>query len=185
MRPVIADVRFGDLNPGGKLPFTFPRRRSCALYYNYKNGRPTGANNNTPPISGLALDAALPSARAELHTVSPLNLQLSARRVARGASLTVSVEVENTGRRAGDEVVQLYLRDVASSVTRPVRELKGFERVALRPGERRRVAFTLAPEHLGFYDREMRFRVEPGALKAFVGTRSVGGMRPTSSRRRF
>jgi beta-glucosidase len=90
--------------------------------------------------------------------------------------LTVSVEVENTGRRAGDEVVQLYVRDVAASRTRPVRELKGFERVTLGPGEKRRVNFTLTPEHLGFFNREMRFVVEPGEFKVFVGNSSVGGL---------
>jgi beta-glucosidase len=72
--------------------------------------------------------------------------------------------------------VQLYVRDVAASVTRPVRELKGFERVSLKTGERRRVTFTLTPEHLGFWNREMRFAVEPGAFKVFVGSSSVGGL---------
>ncbi|HYE14689.1 MAG TPA: fibronectin type III-like domain-contianing protein, partial [Pyrinomonadaceae bacterium] len=90
--------------------------------------------------------------------------------------VVVTVEVENAGRRAGDEVVQLYVRDVASSVTRPVRELKGFERVTLQPGERRRVSFTLTPEHLGSLDQRMRFTVEPGEFRVFVGTSSVGGL---------
>ncbi|MDT7605472.1 MAG: beta-glucosidase, partial [Acidobacteriota bacterium] len=76
----------------------------------------------------------------------------------------------------GDEVVQLYLRDLVASVERPVAELKGFERVTLRAGERRRVTFTLTPAELGFYDRAMRFTVEPGAFKVTVGTSSVGGL---------
>lgn len=88
----------------------------------------------------------------------------------------MSVELENTGKRAGDEVVQLYIKDVAASRTRPVRELKGFERVTLNAGEKRRVNFTLTPEHLGFYNREMRFIVEPGEFKVFVGNSSVGGL---------
>jgi beta-glucosidase len=90
--------------------------------------------------------------------------------------VTVSVEVENTGKREGAEVVQLYIKDVASSVTRPVRELKGFERVNLKAGEKRRVTFTLAPNHLGFLDRNMRFTVEPGAFQVFVGNSSEGGL---------
>jgi beta-glucosidase len=84
----------------------------------------------------------------------------------------VTVEVENVGRRAGDEVVQLYIRDVTASMTRPVKELKGFQRITLRPGEKRRVEFTLGPESLGFYNREMRFVVEPGEFKVMVGSSS-------------
>ena len=178
--PAIADVLFGDVNPGGKLPVTFPRATGQApLYYNHKNtGRPPDANNKyTSKFLDVPWTPLYPFGHGLSYTEFRLsNLQLGARRIARGASLKVSVELENTGRRAGDEVVQLYLRDVASSVTRPVRELKGFERVALLPGERRRVEFTLTPEHLGFYDREMRFTVEPGAFKVFVGTSSVGGL---------
>jgi beta-glucosidase len=79
----------------------------------------------------------------------------------------------NTGKRMGDEVVQLYIRDVAASVTRPGRELKGFKRLTLRPGEKRVVEFTLTPALLGFYDREMRFVVEPGEFKIMVGTSSA------------
>jgi beta-glucosidase len=84
----------------------------------------------------------------------------------------VNVDVENTGQRAGDEVVQLYIRDVAASVTRPVKELKGFQRIALKAGEKRRVEFVLGPEHLGFYNRELRFVVEPGEFKIMVGANS-------------
>ncbi|HKP12209.1 MAG TPA: fibronectin type III-like domain-contianing protein, partial [Blastocatellia bacterium] len=104
------------------------------------------------------------------------NLQLSAPRIRRDGSLKVSVEVENVGKRAGDEVAQLYIRDVAGSRTRPVKELKGFERITLRPGERRRVEFTLTPAHLGFYDRDMKFVVEPGMFKVWVGANSESGL---------
>jgi beta-glucosidase len=82
------------------------------------------------------------------------------------------VEVENVGNRTGDEVVQFYIRDEAASVTRPVKELKGFERITLRPGEKRVVDFSLRSEQLGFYDRAMRFVVEPGAFKVMVGPNS-------------
>ena len=101
------------------------------------------------------------------------NLQISAPRIRADGRLNVNVDVENIGSRVGDEVVQLYIRDVAASVTRPVKELKGFQRISLRPGEKRRVEFTLTPEHLGFYNREMRFVVEPGEFKVMVGTSSA------------
>jgi beta-glucosidase len=176
----IADVLFGDVNPGGHLPLTFPRAVGQEpLYYNHKNtGRPPDANNK---YSSKYLDVAwtplYPFGYGLSYTQFRLtNLQLSAQSIRPDGQLTPSVEVENTGKRAGDEVVQLYIRDVAASVTRPVKELKGFERVTLQPGEKRRVQFTLAPEHLGFYDREMRFTVEPGTFKVIVGTSSADGL---------
>ncbi|HEX8144869.1 MAG TPA: beta-glucosidase BglX [Pyrinomonadaceae bacterium] len=176
----IADVLFGDVNPGGKLPVTFPRAvGQVPIYYNHKNtGRPPDVNNK---YSSKYLDVPwtplFPFGYGLSYTQFRLaDLRLSATSIRPDGRLTVSVEVENTGKRAGDEVVQLYIRDVASSVTRPVRELKGFERVALRPGEKRRVEFQLTPEHLGFYNREMRFVVEPGTFKVFAGTSSEGGL---------
>ncbi|HEX5708413.1 MAG TPA: fibronectin type III-like domain-contianing protein, partial [Pyrinomonadaceae bacterium] len=104
------------------------------------------------------------------------NLKLDSRRYTTDQNVELSVEVQNTGARAGDEVVQLYLTDVASSVTRPVKELKGFERVTLAPGERRRVEFALGPAELGFYDRSMRYTVEPGAFRVMVGASSASGL---------
>jgi beta-glucosidase len=104
------------------------------------------------------------------------DLKLSAPSMKPDGRLKVSVQVENVGDRPGDEVVQLYIRDPVASMTRPVRELKGFHRITLRPGERRRVEFELGPEHLGFYNREMRFVVEPGEFKIYVGNSSVGGL---------
>jgi beta-glucosidase len=103
-------------------------------------------------------------------------LQLSAQRIRPDGKVTVSVEVENIGARAGDEVAQLYMRDIAASVTRPVKQLKGFRRITLRPGEKRRVEFTLSPEHLGFWNQENRFIVEPGDFKVTVGDSSEGGL---------
>jgi beta-glucosidase len=176
----IADALFGDVNPGGKLPVTFPRTvGQLPLYYNHKQtGRPPDAKNK---YTSKYLDAAwtplFPFGYGLSYTQFRLTgLQLSATRIPLDGRVNVSVEVENIGQRAGDEVVQLYLTDAASSVTRPVKELKGFERVTLRPGEKRRVQFTLAPEHLGFHDREMRFRVEPGSFNLTVGTSSEGGL---------
>jgi beta-glucosidase len=176
----IADVLFGDVNPGGKLPVTFPRTvGQVPIYYNHKNtGRPPDAANK---YSSKYLDAPwtplYPFGYGLSYTQFKLsNVRLSATRINATGKVAVSIEVENTGKRDGDEVVQLYIRDVAASVARPVRELKGFERVSLRAGEKRRVEFTLTPEHLGFYNRAMKFVVEPGAFKVFVGNSSEGGL---------
>lgn len=176
----IADVLFGDVNPGGKLPVTFPRSvGQIPLYYNHKmTGRPADpANRYTSKYLDEAVTPLFPFGHGLSYTEFRLtNLQLSARRLRPDERITVSVDVENIGQRTGDEVVQLYIRDVVASVTRPVRELKGFQRITLRPGEKRRVAFTLGPEHLGFYNRQMRFVVEPGEFRVFVGSSSVGGL---------
>jgi len=175
----IADVLFGDVNPGGKLPVTFPRNvGQSPMYYNMKTtGRPPTDQKYTSKYLDVPVTPLYPFGFGLSYTQFRLsNLQLSARSIRPDGKLDVSVEVENTGRRAGDEVVQLYIRDVAASVTRPIRELKGFERVTLGPGEKRRVTFTLGPEHLGLYNREMRYVVEPGTFKVFAGNSSVGGL---------
>jgi beta-glucosidase len=176
----IADVLFGDVNPGGKLPVTFPRTvGQVPLYYAHKNtGRPADPNNKyTSKYLDIPVTPLFPFGYGLSYTRFRLtDLRVGAPNIRADGRLTVSVDVENTGKREGDEVVQLYIRDVAASVTRPVKELKGFERITLRPAEKRRVQFTLAPEQLGFYNREMRFVVEPGEFKVFVGTSSVGGL---------
>ncbi len=176
----IADVLFGDVNPSGKLPVTFPRSvGQMPLYYNHKNtGRPPDANNKyTSKYLDVPWTPLFPFGYGLSYTQFKLtNLQLSARRIKPNGQVKVSVDVENTGARAGDEVVQLYIRDVAASVTRPVRELKGFKRLTVQPGERQKVEFTLSSEQLGFYNRAMRFVVEPGDFKVFAGTSSEGGL---------
>ncbi len=175
----IADVLFGDVNPGGKLPVTFPRHiGQVPIYYNQKStGRPPTDQKYTSKYLDVPVTPLYPFGFGLSYTQFRLSdMQLSDKTIKPDGQLTASVEVANTGQRAGDEVVQLYIRDVASSVTRPVKELKGFERVTLSPGEKRRVRFTLTPEHLGFYNREMRFIVEPGAFKVFAGTNSVDGL---------
>ena len=145
----IADVLFGDVNPGGKLPVTFPRSvGQVPLYYNHKNtGRPPDTNNKyTSKYLDVPWTPLFPFGYGLSYTRFKFNsLQLSAQRIRPEGSLTVTVELENVGQRAGDEVVQLYLRDVFASVTRPVKELKGFQRVTLQPGEKKRVEFKLTP----------------------------------------
>jgi beta-glucosidase len=173
----IADVLFGDVNPGGKLPVTFPRAVGQEpLYYNHMNtGRPPDANNKyTSKYLDVAWTPLFPFGYGLSYTTFRLSdLRLNVVRIRPDGKLIVSVQIENTGSRVGDEVVQLYVKDVAASVTRPVEELKGFQRVSLRPGEKRRLEFTLGPQHLGFYNQDMRFVVEPGEFKVMVGSSSA------------
>ena len=175
----IADALFGDVNPGGKLPVKFPRVvGQVPLYYNHLNtGRPASNDDYTSryidePVTPLfAFGHGLSYTRFRLQ-----NLVLSARRIPLNGRLEVSVDVENAGDRAGDEVVQLYVHDLAATVARPVKELRGFERVTLRPGETRTVRFALTADDLRFHDARMQFVAEPGAFQAIVGTSSVGGL---------
>jgi beta-glucosidase len=172
----IADILFGDVNPGGKLPVTFPRTvGQVPIYYNHKNtGRPPEANNRyTSKYLDVPWTPQFPFGYGLSYTQFKItNLQLSSQNIRANGKLTVSVEVANVGKRTGDEVVQLYIRDVAASMTRPVKELKGFQRVTLQPGEKRRVEFVLTREQLSFWNREMRFVVEPGEFKIMVGSNS-------------
>jgi len=176
----IADVLFGDVNPGGKLPVTFPRDvGQVPLYYNHKStGRPPDPNNKyTSKYLDSAVTPLFPFGFGLSYTRFRLsNLRLGAASIKPDGRVAVTVDIENTGKLEGDEVVQLYIRRNAASVTRPVRELKGFERIMLKPAQTKRVEFTLTPEHLGFYNRDMRFVVEPGGIKVFVGTNSVDGL---------
>ena len=172
----IADVLFGDVNPGGKLPATFPRNiGQVPLYYNHMHtGRPPVENQKyTSKYLDSPWTPLYPFGFGLSYTQFRIsNLQLSAPSIRSDGRVTVTVDVENTGQRAGDEVVQLYIRDVAASVTRPVMELRGFQRIALQPGAKRRVEFVLGPEHLGFYNRDLKFVVEPGEFKIMVGANS-------------
>jgi len=171
---------FGDVNPGGKLPVTFPRDvGQVPLYYNHKStGRPPDPNNKyTSKYLDSAVTPLFPFGFGLSYTRFRLsNLRLGAASIKPDGRVAVTVDIENTGKLEGDEVVQLYIRRNAASVTRPVRELKGFERIMLKPAQTKRVEFTLTPEHLGFYNRDMRFVVEPGGIKVFVGTNSVDGL---------
>ena len=173
----IADILFGDVNPSAKLPVTFPRTvGQVPMYYNYMNtGRPPEAENRyTSKYLDLPWTPLFPFGYGLSYTKFKItNLQLSAPRIDAVGKLTVSVEVENVGARVGDEVVQLYIRDPVASMTRPVKELKGFQRVTLQPGQKRRVEFVLEREHLGFWNREMRFVVEPGEFRVMVGSSSA------------
>jgi beta-glucosidase len=172
----IADALFGDYNPGGKLPVTFPRSAGQApLYYNQTaTGRPPTIEKYTSKYLDVPVEPLYPFGHGLSYTTFRLSsLRLSAPRIPASGSVDVSVDVENTGQREGDEVVQLYIRDLVASRVRPVKELKGFRRVTLQPGERRSLTFKLTPAELGFYNDLMRFVVEPGAFKLMAGRSSA------------
>lgn len=172
----LADVLFGDYNPGGRLPATFPRTTGqIPIYYNHRNtGRPgDSAAKYTSKYLDLPLTPLFPFGFGLSYTTFEYTrLRLSSPRIGAGDSLEVAVDLRNTGDRAGEEVVQLYVRDDVASVAQPVRALKAFRRVALRPGETRTVTFKLGPSSFGLYDRQMRHVVEPGTFTVYVGTDS-------------
>jgi beta-glucosidase len=173
----IADVLFGDVNPGGKLPVTFPRAvGQVPIYYNHLNtGRPPDVQNKyTSKYLDITWTPLYPFGHGLSYTQFRItNLQLSSSNISTSGSVTVTVDVENVGQRAGDEVVQLYIRDMVASVSRPVKELKGFQRITLARGEKRQVRFQLGVEHFSFWNREMKYVVEPGEFKVMVGPNSV------------
>src|SRR5438132_344109 len=177
--PALAAVLFGDVSPSGKLPATFPRSvGQIPLYYNHKNtGRPTGPDKYTSKYTDLPVTPLFPFGHGLSYTTFGYSdLRLSAPRIAPAGTLKVSVTVTNTGAREGAEVVQLYVHDEVASVTRPVRTLAGFRRVSLKPGEARTVDFPLTGKELGLYNKDMKFVVEPGKFRVFVGGSSVGGL---------
>ena len=172
----IADVLFGDVNPGGKLPVTFPRvTGQVPIYYNHLNtGRPPEATNRyTSKYFDAPWTPQFPFGFGLSYTQFKIsNVTISATQIAPSGTLKVTADVENTGKRVGDEVVQLYVRDVAASIARPVKELKGFQRVTLQPGQKWTVEFVLRPEHFGFYNHDMKFVVEPGEFRVMIGSNS-------------
>lgn len=172
----IADVLFGDVNPSGKLPVTFPRTAGQSpMYYNHKaTGRPPTNGKYTSKYLDVPVAPLYPFGYGLSYTKFQIsNLKLSKNVIAPTETLSVTVDVENTGERAGTEVVQLYIRDVAASITRPVKELKAFERVTLAPRARRAVTFNIGREQLGFLNQQMRFVVEPGAFRIMLGNSSA------------
>ena len=164
----VADVLFGDYNPGGKLTISFPRSvGQLPLYYNRK---PTARRGylfaNREPLFPFGFGLSY-------TTFSYSNLKVTPARIEVAGEARVSVTVTNTGKRAGDEIVQLYIRDLVSSVTRPIMELKDFKRISLAPGESKTVEFVITPDKLSFLDLNMKSVVEPGWFDIMVGTSSV------------
>ncbi|MEQ9101900.1 MAG: beta-glucosidase BglX [Imperialibacter sp.] len=175
----IAQVLYGDYNPSGKLPMSFPRSvGQVPIYYNHKStGRPNDAGNGIvfwSHYSDEANDPLYPFGHGLSYTTfdyADLTVTVEGKE-----KVTASVKVTNIGALDGEEVVQLYLHDVAASVTRPVNELKGFEKIMLKAGESRSISFTLMVEELGFYDNEGNLIVESGDFEVMVGGSSVGGL---------
>lgn len=163
----IADVLFGDYNPGGKLPISFPQSvGQIPVYYNRKPSSfsdyiSTDAQPLFPFGHGLSY-----------AKFSYSDLKITPLQVKSLEGVKISFKVKNTGSRAGDEVVQLYIHDRVASVERPVKELKGFKRFTLQPDEEKEIIFTLFPEQLAFYDEFMRLTVEPGVFEVMIGSSS-------------
>lgn len=190
--PAIVDLLFGVQSPSGKLPVCFPRViGQIPIYYNHKNtGRPGDTNdgNHIDKIKAGAPQHSTGDTSFHLDTVnSPLypfgyglsytefsysNLHISNTSLRMGDLLEVHVDVTNTGQVEAEEVVQLYIRDLVGSVTRPVKELKGFKRIRLVPGECKQVSFTLTSDDLAFYNRYNRLTTEPGTFRLMVGGNS-------------
>ena len=164
----IADLLSGDHNPSGRLPITFPMAEGqLPLVYNHK---PTGRGDDYADLTGQPL---FPFGYGLSYTTFAYSgLEISRDTIGPTDSLLVRLTVTNTGRRAGAEVVQLYVRDELASVVRPVIELRGFTRIHLQPGEARSVDFTLGPEHLRMLDANMRWIVEPGVFHVLIGSSS-------------
>ncbi|NBB83815.1 MAG: beta-glucosidase, partial [Alphaproteobacteria bacterium] len=165
----VADVLFGDHNPAGCLPVTFPQHAGqCPLYYNPK---PTGRSYDYENLSGRPL---FPFGHGlSYSSFQYTNLQISPGCIDPTDSATVSLDVENTGERDGGHVVQLYVRDRVGSTARPVRELKDFQRLFLAAGERTTVRFVLGPDQLQMLDRSMQWVVEPGEFDVMAGASSA------------
>ena len=163
----VADVLFGEVNPGGKLPISIPRSVGhLPVFYNHKPSARRGYLwDDVSPLFAFGFGLSYTTFRLE-------NVRLAKRRMARNGSTRVMVDVTNTGTRAGSEVVQMYIRDCVSSVTRPVKELKGFQKLTLQPGETRTVTLPITPDHLAFYDVNLKYVVEPGDFEILVGNSS-------------
>ncbi len=163
----VADLLFGDFNPGGKLPITIPRSAGhLPAYYNYKPSARRGyLFDEVSPLFPFGF--GLSYTRFEFK-----NLRLAKKKIKRNERTKVLVEVTNAGQRAGTETVQLYIRDLVSSVTRPVKELKGFQKIFLETGETKTVALEITPESLAFYDIHMKYTVEPGEFAIQLGNSS-------------
>ena len=163
----VADCLFGDVNPSGKLPITIPRSAGhLPAFYNYKPSARRGyLFDDVSPLYAFGYGLSYTTFAVE-------NVRLARKKINRDGSTRVLADVTNTGKRDGAEVVQMYVRDLVSSVTRPIKELKGFQKVELQPGETKAVAFDIKPESLAFYDVNMKRVVEPGEFEIMIGNSS-------------
>lgn len=177
----VAQVLYGDYNPSGKLPMSFPRNvGQVPIYYNnYNTGRPVNSDKNVFWSHYIDVEKTplYPFGFGLSYTTFDYkNLKINKSAFAKREPVVVSVELTNSGNYDGKEVAQLYIQDVAASLARPVKELKGFELVSLKKGETKTVTFTLTEKELGFFDNEEKYLVEPGAFKVWVGGSSDKGL---------
>lgn len=177
--PAIADVLFGNVNPSGKLTATFPQNvGQVPIYYSHKNtGRPLEEGKWFSKFRSNYLDVTneplYPFGYGLSYTTfSYGDIKLSASSFKAGESITAKVTVSNTGKYEGKEVVQLYTRDMVGSITRPVKELKGFQKISLKPGESKEVTFTISADDLKFFNADLQYVAEPGDFKLFIGSNS-------------
>ncbi|WP_295772437.1 beta-glucosidase BglX [uncultured Mucilaginibacter sp.] len=175
----IADVLFGNVNPSGKLSVTFPQNvGQVPLYYSHKNtGRPLAPNGWFSKFRSGYLDVSndplFPFGFGLSYTTfSYSDVKLSAASLKPGQAITAKVTVTNNGKVEGKEVVQLYTRDLVGSSTRPVKELKGFQKISLKPGESKEVSFSITENDLKFYNQQLKYVAEPGDFKVFIGPNS-------------
>jgi beta-glucosidase len=163
----VADVLFGDVNPSGKLPITIPRSAGhLPVFYNYKPSARRGyLFDDVSPLYAFGYGLSY-------TTFAIGNVRLERKTIRANSSTRVLADVTNIGKREGAEVVQMYIRDVVSSATRPVKELKGFQKVTLAPGEKKTVSFEITPDLLAFYDVNMKNVVEPGEFHIMIGDSS-------------
>jgi len=175
----ITDVLFGDVNPSGKLTATFPQNvGQIPLYYSHKNtGRPLQEGKWFSKFRSNYLDVSndplYPFGYGLSYTTFEYsNLSLSSKALKSGGSITASISVKNTGSREGKEVVQLYIQDLVGSSTRPVKQLKGFQKISLDPGEAKTLTFKITEEDLKFYNTNLKFAAEPGDFKVYIGGNS-------------
>jgi len=175
----IADVLFGDINPSGKLSTTFPQNvGQVPIFYNHKNtGRPLPEGKWFQKFRSNYLDVSndplYPFGYGLSYTgFSYSDIKLSSGSMSAGGKITVSVTVTNTGQRDGKEVVQLYIRDLVGSSTRPVKELKGFQKIDLKAGTSKTVSFEISVNDLKYYNYDLKYVTEPGDFKVFIGGNS-------------
>ena len=177
----VAQVLYGDYNPSGKLPMSFPRNvGQVPIYYNnYNTGRPVNSDKNVfwSHYTDVEKTPLFPFGFGLSYTTFDYkNLKINKASLAKGEPVVVSVDITNSGNYDGKEVAQLYIQDVAASLARPVKELKGFELIALKKGETKTVTFTLTEKELGFYDNAGKYLVEAGTFKLMVGGSSDKGL---------
>ncbi|CAL2091750.1 glycoside hydrolase family 3 N-terminal domain-containing protein [Tenacibaculum sp. 190524A05c] len=195
--PAIYDMVFGDKEPGGRLPITWPKvAGQLPLFYNHKNtGRPASSKEFVH-IDSIPIGAWQSSLGNTSHYLDAgftphfpfgyglgytkfkyTNLKLSSGKISKDQNIKVSVDIENTGKRQGEELVQMYVQDVVGSITRPVKELKGFERIALQSGEKRTVSFEINLEDLKYYNSELTYDVEKGDFNVWIGKNASEGLK--------